>query len=125
LNPARGKVQATAEGVKVLGERPAKIDRRFLEQYPSFLEFKTRRGQTENVTADRLPPGVTPEEAIETAYRDLRSALAEDILERVLSCTPQFFERLVVELLVKWATEDHSTTLPRPLAEWATMGSMA
>ncbi len=43
----------------------------------------------------------TPEEALELAYQSIRASLAQDILTRILSCTPAFFERLVVELLVK------------------------
>jgi restriction system protein len=44
-------------------------------------------------------PG-TPEEQLESSYRSLREALADELLERVKACSFQFFERLVVELLV-------------------------
>jgi len=43
----------------------------------------------------------TPEELIDRGYHRLNSALASDVLERVKSCSPVFFERLVVDLLVK------------------------
>lgn len=106
----RGRIQLTDEGRKLLAEKPAKIDIALLERYPSFVEFKqTRRDASETDATDvgaikvqPIPstPDETPEEAIETAYRDLRAALADELLERVRSCSPQFFERLVVELLV-------------------------
>lgn len=43
----------------------------------------------------------TPEEALENAVQRINENLADDILENVKSCSPSFFERLVVELLVK------------------------
>jgi restriction system protein len=43
----------------------------------------------------------TPEEVIEEAYVSLRENLAEEILQRLKSASPEFFERIVVELLVK------------------------
>lgn len=43
----------------------------------------------------------TPEEAIESAYQGLRQQLAQELLAKILTCTPTFFEYLVVELLVK------------------------
>jgi restriction system protein len=42
----------------------------------------------------------TPEEILEASYQGLRAALADDLLEQVKTCSPQFFERLVVDLLL-------------------------
>lgn len=103
VSTGRGRVQITDAGKHALAEKPAKIDSHFLEQYPSYIEFKqTRRTQSGEDQADGLaaPSDQTPEEAIELAYTDLRATLADDLLERVRACSPQFFERLVVELLV-------------------------
>jgi restriction system protein len=46
------------------------------------------------------PDTATPEEALEDSYLKLRAALADDLLERLKACSPSFFERLVVDLLV-------------------------
>jgi restriction system protein len=43
----------------------------------------------------------SPAEVIESAHRQLRDALSSELLQVILSCSPQFFERLVVDLLVK------------------------
>jgi restriction system protein len=43
---------------------------------------------------------VTPDERLDAAYKELRKSLADDLLERVRSGTPKFFEHLVVDLLV-------------------------
>jgi restriction system protein len=42
----------------------------------------------------------TPDEVLESSYQSLRNALADELLEQVKTCSPRFFERLVVELLV-------------------------
>jgi restriction system protein len=43
----------------------------------------------------------TPEEALEYGFQKLMENLADEIMEKIMSCSPAFFERLVIELLVK------------------------
>jgi restriction system protein len=43
----------------------------------------------------------TPEETIENSYLKIRKNLGNEILARIKACSPGFFEKLVVELLVK------------------------
>ena len=43
----------------------------------------------------------TPVEALQSGYQVLRAQLASDLLDKVKSCTAAFFERLVIELVVK------------------------
>ena len=42
----------------------------------------------------------TPDEVLEASFQDLRTALADELLDQVKQCSPRFFERLVVDLLV-------------------------
>src|SRR5207302_9065534 len=42
----------------------------------------------------------TPQEVLETSYQNLRQTLAQELLERIKQNPPQFFENLVVDLLV-------------------------
>ena len=46
-------------------------------------------------------PRDTPEETLQDAYLELRKNLADDLLETVKKSSPEFFERLVVDLLVR------------------------
>jgi restriction system protein len=43
----------------------------------------------------------TPEELLETAYQKIRKSLASELINKVVELSPTFFEKLVVELLVK------------------------
>lgn len=101
---SRGIYRITEEGLRVLNANPTRIDVKFLSKYPDFVEFQKGTSKvisTRNEKTQELEITQTPEEALETIYSQLSSALAHDLLEKVLSQTPNFFENLVVELLVK------------------------
>jgi len=75
---------------------------KFLKQFPEYIEFReTVRESAEETVDDEDLEGLTPEEALENAYQRIRNDLSDELLEYVLNSTPGFFEKLVVELLVK------------------------
>lgn len=96
--PSRGVVRITDEGRAALQKAPARIDNDFLRRYPTFTEFFDRTAP--EAPGDGPPDTATPEETLEAAYLALRNALADELLDRMKSCSPGFFERLVVDLLV-------------------------
>ena len=103
-SPRRGALRITARGRQVLSDNPPKIDVKFLERFPEFVEFRdASRNSRDAETTESVATATerTPEEALELAHQSIRLNLAQDILSRILSCSPTFFERLVVELLVK------------------------
>jgi len=96
--PNRGYIKITESGLKLLAEKPREINNKILKKYPGFQQFiKVVPG--ENPTPD--PKVQTPEELIEEGYQTIRDSLAAELLAEVKAASPQFFERLVVELLVK------------------------
>ena len=99
-SPKRGDYQITDRALEVLKAPPDRITNEFLEQYPEFVAFRTRRakpGPKPSAQRDER----TPEEAFEDGYARLRDELASDLLQAVKECSPSFFENLVVDLLVK------------------------
>lgn len=100
----RGYVRITDKGRSLLANNPEAITVAFLkEHYPSIQEFIAG---SDNATGETKPtpppdPDITPEEALERAYQDLRMELANEVLAQVKQLTPSMFERLVVELLVR------------------------
>lgn len=100
--PKRGHYQITDRGKEVLAQKPEKIDVKFLLQFPEMKAFRTRKktGAAETETSEDIAAEETPEESLEKAYEQLRSTLADEVLSNVKSCSPSFFEHLVVELLV-------------------------
>jgi len=101
-NPRRGIYQITQRGQEVLVKSPPALNLRFLHQFPEYQAFRaTHRQRTEEAEETETNHGATPEEALETAYAKIRDDLAADILQRLKTCSPTFFERLVVEVIVK------------------------
>lgn len=102
-SPKRGTILITTRGKGVLKQNPAQINVAFLRQFPEFIEFqspkKPENGESETEVLVNLQQ--TPEETLETAYISIRRSLAQDLLDKIITLPPAFFEKLVVELLVK------------------------
>lgn len=100
----RGYFQISDRGRALLEAPPARIDIKFLEHYPEFLEFRTPKpdgGTARGEPSPDHPQPETPEEMLEAAHLKMRASLANEILSRVKAGTSGAFERLVVELLLK------------------------
>ena len=101
----RGRFRITDRGRDLLRTTPTRIDLRVLQKYPEYVDFKVlARGNASNEAPTSSSVAVdadaTPEELLEQSYQELRRRLAEELLERIKGCSPQFFEKLVVDLLV-------------------------
>jgi restriction system protein len=102
LEPVRrGFFQITQRGLSILSTNPNKIDAKFLRQFPEFCEFHNAKNEEKEEPIEVTVTSETPEESIETAYQRLKANLANEIIQNIKSCSPVFFERLVIELLVK------------------------
>lgn len=98
----RRSVRITPKGLTVLSQNPDVINVRFLRQFPEFVEFHTtKKGNIESELDEQLESSKTPEELLETAYLKIRKSLANELINKVIQLPPAFFEKLVVELLVK------------------------
>jgi restriction system protein len=101
-SPRRGIHKISKKGLKVLATKPNNIDVKFLEQFPEFIEFRATKKETGELEEQAQESNTqTPEEMLEYSYQKIRKALAQDLLNKAVSLPPSFFEKLVVELLVK------------------------
>jgi len=91
--PKRGINRITQRGLDVLKKKPQQID--------EFKEFRALRHPKEEEGQERETNDKTPEESLEGAYQRLRNDLAADLLQILKTSSPSFFERLVVEVIVK------------------------
>lgn len=102
-SPKRATFVITDIGIQTLKKNPDRIDAKFLKQFPAFLEFQNA-SRNDNETEEIITIETneqTPEETLDKAYQRIRKSLASELLNRIIDLSPTFFERLVVELLVK------------------------
>lgn len=98
----RGKFRISARGKDILNRNPKRIDIAFLRQFPEFIEFQkiSRPAIIETNSAELAIEINSPDDLMATGYLNQRKQIEEDLLNKVKSCHPEFFERLVVKLLI-------------------------
>ena len=102
-SPKRGYVKITSRGLEILKQNPAVINNDYLKKYPEFVEFLSGKPKQdkEKVKNEEITSEKTPEEMIEEGHQQITQSLAQDLLNQIKNNPPDFFEKLVVELLVK------------------------
>ncbi len=99
--PKRAHFTLTDKGKEILAGNPGVMSTKFLEQFPEFIAFRKRRKEKPPQSEGQPEPGLTtPEERIGVAYDEILSETTAELLTKVLESSPEFFERLIVELLV-------------------------
>ena len=96
----RGYFQITERGLKILNEKPEIIDNKYLERFSEYQEFRNTRKSNKIEQSDVIADN-TPEEILELAHDEIIQDLAQELLSTVKECSPNFFELLVIDLLVK------------------------
>lgn len=101
-NPRRGVSKITARGMQVLSENPQPFNAKYLKRFPEFVVFHTGKPKDGSALVELASANSeTPDELIAAGYKQLREALAVELLYRIKTVSPSRFEELVVELLLK------------------------
>lgn len=115
---AKGTYAPTELGRQYLASHPTIITQEDLKRAPGWheaWELGRQKRRERRSEADRYTPSLegtssTPEEAIESGIKTLESDLRARLLDAILEQSPEFFERLVLEVLKAMgygaATED-------------------
>ena len=100
--PKRSFINISKRGLDVLAKAPLVINMKYLEQFPEYISFKENEQEKQPSNQQNLTDVYedTPEELLEKSHQKLVNSLADELLENIKSCSPSFFERLVVELLL-------------------------
>lgn len=100
--PVRAMVRITARGMDAL-QSAGRIDNTYLSRFAEFRAFKDRSRTAQQATnapsVNTAEEAVTPQEALQQAFDELRDSLVNDVLDALLHASPAFFERAVVDLL--------------------------
>jgi len=109
--PKRGIISTTERGKNALSQNLQEISVKYLSQFPEFIEFKLAKDDSKEDSKDNSvnlftvtneeTRKQTPEELLETGYQNIRKSLEEEIVGKLKSVSPSFFEKIVVELIVR------------------------
>jgi len=105
-NLGKGQFKITNRGEQILKTNPSFINVKFLtetfEDYKNLIHGFRKKGITKSDNQDVNDDLIqTPEEELELGYQKLRIALEQELLSKLKTVHPSFFEKIVVELLVK------------------------
>ncbi|MEL7162133.1 MAG: restriction endonuclease, partial [Bacteroidota bacterium] len=105
--PARAVVRITPAGKQLLTTAPARIDVGFLKGYSEeFADFHTvdrdnsSSSNEAQVSYSEPQENDTPDIVMATAFKSMQKTLAAELLAKVKEGSPDFFEQLVVDLLI-------------------------
>lgn len=99
-SPARAHFVITEEGKQILDTVDVITDET-LRAFPSFVEFKDGVTSSRQVAAATDNSDETPQETLERVHSELNNLLKDELLTRIHQNSPDFFEKLVVELMEK------------------------
>lgn len=105
-NLQKGVFKITERGYLILKENPLSVNIKYLtSQFEDYQDMISgfRKSQTEKISIPVEETQIieTPEELIESGYQKIRQSLESELLSKLKSVHPSFFERIVIELLVK------------------------
>ncbi|MEH2085245.1 restriction endonuclease [Nostoc sp.] len=100
--PKRGYFEITEQGINVARQSLQEIDVQFLGQFSEFINFKSSKKQADkpSLEFDEISEK-TPQESIELGYQKIRKELEIDLINRIKTISSDFFEILVIDLLIK------------------------
>lgn len=103
--PQRGTYRITQRGKDYL-KTHANLKQEDLLQFPEFEEYangsvpsKEKRESEKTVPVDVIEE-MTPTEQMDVAFRKINDDLSADLLQKVIEMSPNFFEKLVLDLLL-------------------------
>ncbi len=100
-SPSIGLYRITSVGKAALQEVGDDITLKYLEKFESFREFHMTKPQ--DTIGEQINPIVedSPQDTMDNAFRQINDELAANILQAIVGQSPRFFEKLVIELLLK------------------------
>lgn len=102
--PKKGFAQITEKGRELLARNPSVLGIDDLMVFPEFKEFVGHSNLGSSAETSKhieTIENATPEERLQSSFAEIQTSLRDDILKRLHACSPEFFELLVLDVLVK------------------------
>lgn len=104
---AKGKYKITNTGIQVLHEKKDYVELKDLYQFDSFRQFintDTMSGEKKDLSKpsvlEDLQEG-TPQDNLNASMEQINKELSANLLSEIMERSPAFFEKMVVQLLLK------------------------
>ena len=100
--PGRGLTKITQRGLDALAQAEQPVRVKYLKQFPEFREFHTAKPEKSESAPEQneIENQSTPQERLDDAHAELNLALIDELLSTIKACSPDFFEQLVVDLML-------------------------
>nr|WP_295576114.1 restriction endonuclease [uncultured Intestinibacter sp.] len=106
---SRGKFKITEEGKQLVDSNPSILDSKYLQKYPSFVEYlekskkkiESNSSQIEIKVAPTKINKKTPIEELEDSYQVINDSLKDQLLEKLKQVDCYKFEEIVLDLIIK------------------------
>jgi restriction system protein len=103
-SPRRGYAKITERGLDILARNPDKIDIKYLEQFPAFIEFQTikKKQISDKLGAVELEKSIseqTPIELMEKGQNLINAYLSQELLDKLKNEHFSVLEKVVLRLL--------------------------
>lgn len=99
VSPSRANFKITDEGKKLVENNVSDLTAKVLKQYEPFLKF-IKTSHKQNDTDHTIQEETTPLENIINNFELLKKEVCDEILQKILEQSSDFFEQLVVDLVV-------------------------
>lgn len=104
---ARGKYKVTNTGLRVLHEKKDHVELKDLYQFDSFRQFintdtlsEEKKDLSQPSVLEDLQEG-TPQDNLNASMEQINKELSANLLSEIMERSPAFFEKMVVQLLLK------------------------
>lgn len=104
---AKGKYKITNTGIQVLHEKKDHVELKDLYQFDSFRQFintdtmsEEKKGLSQPSVLEDLQEG-TPQDNLNASMEQINKELSTNLLSEIMERSPAFFEKMVVQLLLK------------------------
>ena len=99
VSPSRANFKITEEGKKLVENNVSDLTAKDLKQYEPFLKF-IKTSHKQNDTDHTIQEETTPLENMINNFELLKKEVCDEILQKILEQSSDFFEQLVVDLVV-------------------------
>ena len=101
LEKKTGRFKISSRGLDVLKQKPERINKKFLLQFKEFAPYVSPDKTVKAEEESKILSDQSPDDLIDAGIDQIKNILQADLLEKLKTSDPAFFERLILDLVEK------------------------